>query len=196
VIFNATRVACAKTTAPAVRYQSREAATGKDRDFASLLDDLFVAAEKPVEVAPRATIPFDYLAVADELHSGRIKVGDGDAAAEYRATNRDAETELDALLGEIGGEKVSNDAAADAAASSAEALVAEDLPTEPAAIAIELALDEVDATELGRLRRVFALKNHPDRVPPQLRQRALQRMQVANGLIDEAKRRALAKARG
>ena len=34
------------------------------------------------------------------------------------------------------------------------------------------------------------MNNHPDRVAPHLRSRALARMQVANRLIDEAKRRA------
>jgi hypothetical protein len=38
------------------------------------------------------------------------------------------------------------------------------------------------------LRRTFALKNHPDRMPPEQRERAMIRMQVANRLIDEAKR--------
>ena len=52
-----------------------------------------------------------------------------------------------------------------------------------------------DAADLGRMRRSFAFANHPDRVAPHLRQRAMIRMQVANMLIDEAKRRALAGAR-
>ena len=45
------------------------------------------------------------------------------------------------------------------------------------------------------MRRSFAFANHPDRVAPHLRQRAMIRMQVANMLIDEAKRRAVAGAR-
>ncbi len=40
----------------------------------------------------------------------------------------------------------------------------------------------------ARKRRAFAFKNHPDRVAPHLRQRAMVRMQVANMLIDEAKK--------
>ncbi len=69
------------------------------------------------------------------------------------------------------------------------------LPVEPGAIAIELGLPDAKPADLGRLRRAFALKNHPDRMPPHLRERALQRMQVANGLIDEAKRRAVARSK-
>ena len=38
---------------------------------------------------------------------------------------------------------------------------------------------------------VFALHNHPDRVAPHLRQHALARMQIANRLIDEARRDAM-----
>ncbi len=66
---------------------------------------------------------------------------------------------------------------------------------DPAAIASELRLDTTDTPDFGKLRRSFALRNHPDLVAPHLRQRALARMQVANRLIDEAKATALAKAR-
>jgi hypothetical protein len=157
---------------------------GANRDFASLLDDLFVAVEKPVEPAPRPTIPFDYLSVADELHSGRIKVAGETAAAEYRESSEAIEAELDALLEEFG-----------VAEPPAEPQPAALSSVEPDRIAAELGLSEAAPADFGKLRRAFALKNHPDRVAPHLRQLALQRMQVANGLIDEAKRRALAKAK-
>jgi hypothetical protein len=144
-----------------------------------LLDDLFVAAQKPAETASRPTIPFDYLAVADELHSGRIKVSDEAVASEYKQVDR--ATETDKLLGEVDVEKIAEP---------------EELPSvEPHAIASELGLADAVPADFGRLRRTFALKNHPDRVAPHLRQVALKRMQVANGLIDEAKRRALAKTK-
>jgi hypothetical protein len=161
---------------------SRESVTGTNRDFASLLDDLFVEAEKPAETAPRPTIPFDYLAVADELHSGRIKVSGEAAAAQYREAGEAIEAELSALLDEV-------------EETLAEPETIELPPIEPDAIAAELGLADATPADLGRLRRVFALKNHPDRVAPDLRQRALQRMQVANVLIDEAKRRALARTK-
>ena len=141
-------------------------------------------AEKPGESAPRPTIPFDYLAVAEELHSGRIKVSGEAAAAEYREAGEGAEAELSALLEEFDVEETP------AAPEAAE------LPSiEPDAIKLELGLDKALPADFGRLRRAFALKNHPDRVAPHLKQRALQRMQVANGLIDEAKRRALARTK-
>ncbi len=144
-----------------------------------MLDDLFVAAQKPAETTSRPTIPFDYLTVADELHSGRIKVSDEAVASEYQQVDR--ATETDKLLGEVDVEKIADP---------------EELPSvEPHAIASELGLADAVPADFGRLRRTFALKNHPDRVAPHLRQVALKRMQVANGLIDEAKRRALAKTK-
>lgn len=139
-----------------------------------------------MEPGERPAIPFDYLAVAEELHSGRIKVSSADAAAEYRTAGESVEAELKVLLDEVRLEESAPD-------GPAEEITAEALPIEPEAIAVELGLEGADLAAIGRLRRVFALRNHPDRVPQHLRQRALQRMQVANGLIDEAKRRALAK---
>ncbi|HEV2898596.1 MAG TPA: hypothetical protein VGX71_12315 [Pseudaminobacter sp.] len=157
--------------------------TGANRNFASVLDDLFVAKPPAEEAARPPSIPFDYLSVADELHSGRIKVSSDEAAAEYRRTNHEFETELAALL-----------AAAEPLLAEV-AAPAESLPSiEPAAIAVELGLDAAKAAaDFSRLRRSFAFKNHPDRVEPHLRQRAMVRMQVANMLIDDAKRRAAAK---
>ena len=153
-----------------------EAITGTrtNSDFGALLDDLLVARERADQTAGRPTIPFDYLAVVDELHSGRIRVTGDAAAAEYRDADAD-EPELPA----------------DRAAEQAPLIEPEvPLSVDPDVIAAELGLASVSSTELGRLRRSFAFKNHPDRVAPHLRPRALARMQVANGLIDEARRRA------
>ena len=127
-----------------------------------------MAAEKPEEQAPRPTIPFDYLAVAEELHSGRIKVSSEAAAAEYR--------------------DVGEDVRGRAFRASRRGRVAE-TPRPEACTALdrarghraELGLERAPPADFGKLRRTFALKNHPDRVAPHLRQRALARMQVANG---------------
>lgn len=161
--------------------------TGNKRDFASLLDDLFDASRQDEgEAGPRPSIPFDYLAVADELHSGRIKVSGETLAARYQESSADLGAEFAALLAQA---KI---ALADEHSPPEEKLP----PIDPEAIAGELGLDQPDAaTNLGRLRRRFAFSNHPDRVPPHLRQRAMIRMQVANMLIDDAKRRAVAGAR-
>ncbi|MBX3577104.1 MAG: hypothetical protein KF723_07830 [Rhizobiaceae bacterium] len=148
------------------------------RDFASLLDDLVAAAEANAEATARPSIPFDYLSVVEELHSGRIQVSSDAVAAEYMDVASDAD--LEELF---------------AAAEPAEEAVAdtiEALPVEPEAISLELNLDGARApAEFARIRRAFAFANHPDRLPPHMRERAIQRMQVANMLIDEARRRAL-----
>lgn len=46
--------------------------------------------------------------------------------------------------------------------------------------------DGMTPDDLHRIRREFALKNHPDRVPPALRGLATMRMVAANTLIDQA----------
>jgi hypothetical protein len=144
-----------------------------------LLDDLFVASKGTEEGVAKPTIPFDYLAVVDELHSGRIKVSGETLAGHYREAGTDLAAEFAAILAD-----------ADLSAAEEEALPAVD----PQAIAAELGLDRPNA-DFKRLRRDFAFANHPDRVAPHLRQRAAVRMQIANMLIDEARRKAVAAAR-
>lgn len=144
------------------------------RDFASLLDDLLKRDADEDSVA--APVPsFDYLAVAEELCSGRIRVAPEAATEEYRAASELLERELDAL---------------------AQATV-EPLPSiEPADIERELALQAAATPDdLAKVRRTFAFGNHPDRVPDHLRSRAMIRMQVANRLIDDARHRLLERAR-
>ena len=64
---------------------------------------------------------------------------------------------------------------------------------DPAALSTELGLREGMArAELHRLRRRFALGNHPDRLGPADRAIASRRMTIANSLIDAALRRARA----
>ena len=103
----------------------------------------------------------DYLSVVEELHSGRIVFSDEGLHAAY--------------------------------ASASEPAIAEPQPSvDPEEIARELGLEgAAKPRDLDRLRRDFALRNHPDRAPEHLRARAVIRMQVANMLIDEAKRRRL-----
>jgi hypothetical protein len=61
---------------------------------------------------------------------------------------------------------------------------------DPQSISRELGLDGLKKLEeLDRARRSFAMRYHPDRVPEEMRARAVLRMQIANMLIDEAKRR-------
>ncbi len=159
------------------------------KSFAAVLDDLFLAAGPADDSGSRPSIQFDYLAVADELLSGRIKVSGGTLDAEYRANGETAAelaAEFAAFLDEV--RPFPENAASDGE---------EKLPSvDPESIAAELGLGEPNApVDFGQLRRAFAFSNHPDRVAPHLRQRAMVRMQIANMLIDEAKRKALAASR-
>jgi len=164
--------------------------------FATLLDGLIDRHDDPEEAAEpykvedfgsTPTIPFDYLAVADELHSGRIQVEPDrrkrerrDLGARYRA---EFEAYIDAAAPLI----------APAVAKPAQPVppAEAELPSiEPHAILLELHLEGAALEDFARIRRAFAFANHPDRVAPHLRERASLRMQIANMLIDDARRRA------
>lgn len=153
--------------------------TGADRGFAALLDDLFAAPPTSVETAPSPSIRMDYLAVAEELHSGRIKVSPDQAAAEYREGDWEQEGSFAALLANL-------ELMAEIGAAEEEKLPPIDRESIAAELGLGVGRPKVD---FGRLRRNFAFANHPDRVAPHLRQRAMVRMQIANMLIDEARRR-------
>jgi hypothetical protein len=53
--------------------------------------------------------------------------------------------------------------------------------------------DDLSDAELRRIRRDFAVRNHPDRVPLWQRDEATQRMTLANVLIDRALKRKTAR---
>jgi hypothetical protein len=60
---------------------------------------------------------------------------------------------------------------------------------DPESISRELGIKPKSKPEdLDRARRTFAMRYHPDRVPEEHRERAVLRMQIANMLIDQAKR--------
>lgn len=63
--------------------------------------------------------------------------------------------------------------------------LAPDAFLDPNKILLELGLtSKVLEADITLLRREFALRNHPDRVPPELRPLATQRMMIANDLMD------------
>lgn len=67
-------------------------------------------------------------------------------------------------------------------------------PADDASVADELRLGSARTGEdLRRIRRSFAMRNHPDRVPAWLRDEATRRMTIANMLIDRAMREKLKK---
>jgi hypothetical protein len=56
---------------------------------------------------------------------------------------------------------------------------------DPNKILLELGLNSnFSEADVAMLRREFALRNHPDRVPAELRELATQRMMIANNLMD------------
>lgn len=155
--------------------------TGREGEFASLLDDLFEKIQ-PVTTAPIQSSAIDALNVADELYSGRIKVSSELAEDRYRENTQFLDEGVDHA----------EDASLIAEMSTDDMAVEQTVDQE--AIALELGLrrafwqTKLKPDDFDRIRREFAMQNHPDRVAPQLRQRALVRMQIANMLIDEAKR--------
>ncbi len=133
------------------------------KDFAAFLDEALAQVETAEHPAmPRARIPLDVL---DGAGARGSEIPDADAAAEY----------LFAMAG---------------VPPIAPELLPELPSIDPEAIARELGLGRRHKpAELDRMRREFAFSNHPDRVAPELRERAIARMQIANRMIDDAKRR-------
>ncbi|MFA6139132.1 MAG: hypothetical protein WC684_00280 [Hyphomicrobium sp.] len=67
-------------------------------------------------------------------------------------------------------------------------------PADPQSVANELKIaPHMTFADLGRLRRAFALANHPDRAAAPERENATHRMMIANMLIDREMQRRLAK---
>jgi hypothetical protein len=169
--------------------QKEAGIASRGEDFAAVLDGLFQAREPVEDAGTNLSVRLDYLAVADELHSGRITVSADRLDAEYRE-NAEATSDLAAELAAfLDGMQPF--------AGSATGQPEEKLPpVDPESIATELGLGQAGTSvDFNRLRRRFAFSNHPDRVAPHLRQRARVRMQIANMLIDDARRKASPAAR-
>ncbi len=137
--------------------------------FASLLEEMIGEAADRVDYGSRAAPAVNYLAAVAPLHGGGSAVSPREVETSYREMS--LADEFVALIDE-----------------RAERLIVEDPPSlVPERIAEELELAECDLAGLARARRAFASRNHPDRVAPHLREIALQRMQIANALIDQAR---------
>lgn len=148
--------------------------TFTNSDFATLLDEI-IAARSEEDAAPaRPSMPFGFVATDDAVETLWNSVPRDFVAGLYDA--------------EASGKDFVADPPGIQTPDEPEPL----LPSiEPAEIAAELeAAHASEPRDLDRLRREFALRNHPDRVEPRLRERALVRMQIANMLIDKAKRAA------
>lgn len=149
-------------------------------DFTALLDDLLAASAEAEEAEDDDLAPLslhvDMLAQIERLRAHSAPFSVDRAMREYR----------DNATPSAGREKPSVKATAPDLQPALEDLFFLD----PQSISRELGLDgKNDPTELDRARRAFAMRYHPDRVPEEMRERAVLRMQIANMLIDEAKRR-------
>lgn len=134
---------------------------GPASDFSALLDDIM--SERDNEGASTAPASVDYMSVMEELHSGRIRFTEETVRQEYAAAEQPAPKPARRKI--------------------------EPPSIDPAEVARELDIGTGRSVqELDRIRRDFAFRNHPDRVEGGMRQRAMVRMQIANMLIDEAKR--------
>lgn len=125
-------------------------------NFAKLIDELFDETRGSVEAAKPNRFSIDSLEAAWALsNTGRERPDRHD----FRPRNPyvvigESDNEADALL-------------------------------DPNKILLELGLDaNFSETDIATLRREFALRNHPDRVQPDLRELATQRMMIANDLMD------------
>jgi hypothetical protein len=138
----------------AIRMQSRAPLPSK---FDSLIDDLLSADERPASLPRANPVSFNSLqATWQLLPSAR----DASAETPIRHHRYDHEGE------------------------GAEDTGAEPL-LDPNRILSELGLGTNSTEEdVVALRREFALRNHPDRVRPELRALATQRMMIANDLMD------------
>lgn len=169
--------------------QKEAGIASRGENFAAVLDGLFQARESAEDADPGPSVRLDYLSVADELHSGRITVSADRVDAEYREnaeTASDLASEFAAFLDRM------HPFAEAGAGQAGETLP----PVDAESIAAELGLGgAATPVDFSRLRRSFAFSNHPDRVAPHLRQRAMVRMQIANMLIDDARRKALSARR-
>jgi hypothetical protein len=158
--------------------QEASVAVDATLDFTSLLDELIAASEtaEPAETESdeaRPSLRVDMLAQIERLQAENIALFPERAIHEYSA----------------------NAGSAPSFRTPPETMphlqpALEDLFfLDPESISKELGIvGKSRPEELDRARRSFAMRYHPDRVPEPFRERAALRMQIANMLIDKAKR--------
>lgn len=137
---------------------------GDARNFADLLDELISSVPQDSDTGLAPSLRGDLLDQIERLQGENAPLFDDSARRAYSQPTLAPEVieALDALM--------------------------PDLSTDPEQIARELDISNLrSATDLDRARRRFAFDNHPDRLAPHLRERAVERMSIANGLIDAAK---------
>lgn len=155
---------------------------GGDRaglDFTELLDELLAASGEAAQEDERASSPsslrVDLLAQIERLQTRGQPFSTAQAIHEYRDNATVAATR--------------QPEARPAAAPDLQPALDDLFFLDPQTISGELGIaDKSSPEELDRARRAFAMRYHPDRMPEEMRERAVLRMQIANMLIDKAKR--------
>jgi hypothetical protein len=165
-------------------------------DFADVLDTVRRDAVSGIDAGgagaasdPAAHASFDFLQALDTM-SGQLSMGlaAGTPAARYGDAGAEAAGEEAPAAPLPPFEAAPNGGSETAVQHHAEPY---NEACDPASLAAELGLRTgLKPAELQRIRRAFALRNHPDRLDPARRQAASRRMTLANSLIDEALRRA------
>lgn len=145
-------------------------------DFASLLDDLIAASEaaKPQarEKIGAPSLRIDMLEQIERLQAENISLFPERAMQEYGSNGGKAREPLK-----------------EETPPHLQPALEDLFFLDPQSIARELGIAMAKKPEdLDRARRMFAKRYHPDRVPEEFRERAALRMQIANMLIDDAKR--------
>lgn len=140
-------------------------AGGIAKSFGDLLDELISSTPGQPETGAAPTLRGDLLDQIERLQGENAPLFDDSARRAYSGEPTLAPEVIEAL----------------------DALMP-DLSTDPEVIARELEIDGLRTiADFDRARRRFAFANHPDRLAPHLRERAVERMSIANGLIDTAK---------
>ncbi|MEO3387444.1 hypothetical protein [Mesorhizobium sp. CAU 1741] len=149
-----------------------------DLDFTSLLDELMEAtrqAEERESAGPAPSLQVDMLAQIERLQAENVALFPDRVMREYGSHAEEQAARAQKPSVEMPGELQP---------------ALEDLFfLDPDTISRELGIKaKSKPEELDKARRSFAMRYHPDRVPEEFRARAAMRMQIANMLIDEAKR--------
>lgn len=164
-------------------------------DFTELLDDLLAASAEAEEgddddlAAPSLRV--DMLAQIERLRAQNAPCSADRVMHEYRENAAGPATNGQAANGQAtNGQASKEKPAAQATAPDLQPALEDLFFLDPQSISRELGIDAKSKPEdLDRARRAFAMRYHPDRMPEEMRERAALRMQIANMLIDEAKRR-------
>jgi hypothetical protein len=138
-------------------------------NFRAVLDDLAEAAGWAWRTPDSQHFAAEASSASEQLLS--VLNGAGDSSSDYAPAGR-----LNRLYAE----------------GSAAAQADQSPPDDRDSIARELRLHSgLSIAQLHRLRRDFASRNHPDRLPEILRELATRRMTLANELIDQALKSAI-----